>query len=61
MLSYRLPSYSTFSTNIQTQYWFGLPINVNFGGLSMDIGHMKRHRVSKTNNKEESILFSQGI
>lgn len=61
MLSYRLPSYGTFSTDIQTQYWFGLPRNVTFGGLSMDIDHMKQHRVSKTNNKEEAIAFSQAI
>lgn len=61
MLSYRLPSYGTFSTNIQTQYWFGLPRNVTFGGLSMDIDHMKQHRISKTNNKEEAIAFSQAI
>lgn len=61
MLSYRLPSYGTFSTNIQTQYWFGLPRNVSFAGLSMDIDHMKQHRISKTNNKQEAIAFSQSI
>lgn len=32
-----------------------------FGGLSMDIDHMKAQRNSKTNNKEESIAFSQSI
>lgn len=61
ILSYRLPSYGTFSTNLQTQYWFGLPRNVTFGGLSMDIVHMKQHRISKSNNKDESIAFSQSI
>jgi transglutaminase-like putative cysteine protease len=61
ILSYRLPSYGTFSTDIQTQYWFGLPRNVEFGGLAMDIDHMKQHRVSKSNNKDESIAFSQSI
>ncbi len=61
ILSYRLPSYGTFSTNLQTQYWYGLPRNVTFGGLSMDIDHMKQHRNSKTNNKDESIAFSQSI
>lgn len=61
MLSYRLPSYGTFSTSLQTQYWYGLPRNVTFGGLSMDIDHMKQHRVSKTNNKGESVAFSQSI
>jgi transglutaminase-like putative cysteine protease len=61
ILTYRLPSYGTFSTNLQTQYWFGLPRNVSFSGLSMDIDHMKQHRVSKKNNKNESIAFSQNI
>ncbi|WP_191968476.1 hypothetical protein [Cellvibrio sp. KY-GH-1] len=41
--------------------WFGLPRNVTFGGLSMDIDHMKQQRNSKTNNKQESIAFGQSI
>lgn len=61
ILSYRLPSYGTFSTNLQTQYWYGLSRNVSFSGLSMDIDHMKAHRVSKTNDAQESIAFSQTI
>jgi hypothetical protein len=61
MLSYRLPSYGTFSTTLKTQYWFGLPRNVALGGLSMDIDHMKQHRISKTNNRAEAIEFSQNI
>ncbi|QEY16799.1 hypothetical protein D0C16_12955 [Cellvibrio sp. KY-GH-1] len=61
IISYRLPSYGTFSTNLQTQYWYGLPRNVTFGGLSMDIDHMKQQRNSKTNNKDETIAFSQSI
>src|SRR5690606_33203244 len=61
IISYRLPSYGTFSTNLQTQYWFGLPRNVSFGGLSMDIDKLKQHRISKTNNNQEAIAFSQSI
>ncbi|QEY16817.1 sugar-binding protein [Cellvibrio sp. KY-GH-1] len=61
IINYRLPSYGTFSTNLETQYWFGLPRNVTFGGLSMDIDHMKQQRNSKTNNKDETIAFSQSI
>lgn len=61
MLSYRLPSYGTFSTNVQTQYWYGLPRNVSFNGLSMDVDHIKLHRVNKSNNKEESLLFSKAM
>ena len=61
IISYRLPSYGTFSTNLTTQYWFGLPRNVEFGGLSMDIDKLKQHRISKTNNKDEDKAFSQSI
>lgn len=61
MLIYRLPSYGTFSTTINTQYWFGLPRNVEFGGMSMDVDHMKQHRVAKNNDKTASSIFSQSI
>ncbi len=61
MLSYRLPSYGTFSSNLQTQYWFGLPRNVSFAGMAMDVDHMKQHRVAKNNSKEDAIAFSQII
>src|SRR5690606_36999169 len=59
IVNYRLPSYGTFSTNIQTQYWFGLPRNVNFAGLTMDVDRIASQRVSKSNNKQEALGFSQ--
>lgn len=61
MLIYRLPSYGTFSTTINTQYWFGLPRNVEFGGMSMDIDHLKQHRIEKNNDKKASSKFSQSV
>lgn len=61
VISYRLPSYGTFSTNLVTQYWFGLPRNVEFKGLNMDIDHIKLHHVSALNNKAESVAFSKAI
>lgn len=61
IISYRLPSYGTFSTNLVTQYWFGLPRNVEFKGLSLDIDHIKLHHVSATNIKSDSIAFSKVI
>ena len=61
VISYRLPSYGTFSTTLNPQYWFGMPRNVEFGGLSMDIDHMKQHRVAKNNNHAETVAFSQSI
>lgn len=61
ILNYRLPSYGTFSTNLKVQYLYGLPRQVEFSGLSMDIDKLKNQRVSKTNNKDEGIAFSQSI
>lgn len=61
MLNYRLPSYGTFSTNIQTQYWFGMPRNVELGGMGMDVDLVKQHRISKTNDKNAEIGFSKSV
>ena len=61
IISYRLPSYGTFSTNLVTQYWFGLPRNVEFKGLSLDIDHIKLHHVSVINSKSDSVAFSKVI
>ncbi|QEI11601.1 transglutaminase-like domain-containing protein [Cellvibrio japonicus] len=61
MLTYRLPSYGTFSTVVSPQYWFGIPRNVGVGGLNMDIDHVKQHRVSKSNNNLDAITFSKNV
>jgi hypothetical protein len=61
VLSYRLPSYGTFSSGLTTQYWFGMPRTVSFSGLIMDIDHIKHHRVSKTNNNQETLAFTQSV
>ena len=61
ILSYRLPSYGIFSSRLTTQYWYGVPRNVLFGGLNMDIDHMKQHRTSKTNNAGEETAFTKSI
>ncbi len=61
IVTYRLPSYGTFSTKLKTQYWYGIPKNVGFGGLVMDIDHMKLHHVSKNSNPNERKAFSQNI
>src|SRR5690606_28216656 len=58
IVTYRLPSYGTFSTNLQTRYWFGIPRNVSFGGLTMDIDRAASQRVSKSNNPDEALAFS---
>ncbi|RYY02295.1 MAG: transglutaminase domain-containing protein [Gammaproteobacteria bacterium] len=59
ILNYRLPSYGTFSSSLQTQYWYGIPRDVMTGGLTMDMDRMASQRVSRSNNAQETIIFSQ--
>lgn len=61
IITYRLPSFGLFTTNLKTQYWYGIPRNVGFAGLSMDIDHFKYHHISKTNSDTERLSFSQSI
>ncbi len=61
VLSYRLPSYGTFSTTLQTQYWYGMPRDVSFMGLSMDIDLIKQQHIAKDNDIKASIAFSRNI
>ncbi len=59
VVTYRLPSYGTFSTSLQTRYWFGIPRNVSFAGLTMDVDRASSQRVSRSNNPAEALAFSQ--
>ncbi len=61
VIRYRLPSYGVFATTLNPQYWFGMPRNVEFGGLSMDIDRMMMHRIAKNNNPQETVAFTQSI
>src|SRR5690606_24054572 len=61
MLLYRLPSYVTFGTAIGILFWFGLPRNVEFVGMSMDMDHLKQHRIEKNNDEKATSKFSQSV
>ena len=37
VVTYQQPSYGKFSTRLTTSYWFGIPRNVTFDGLVMDV------------------------
>ena len=41
--------------------WYGIPRNVEFGGLSMDMDRMSYHHVSKNNSNTERLAYSQSI
>ena len=58
-MSYRLPSYGLFSTQLRTSYWFGLPRNVNFAGLEMDVDRLVSQVAAKNNDRQQSIGFVQ--
>lgn len=40
IVTYQQPSYGKFSTNLQTSYFFGIPRNVSFAGLVMDVDRL---------------------
>ncbi len=58
IVTYRLPSFGSFGLTLKTQYWYGIPRNVDFSGFTMDIDHFKFHHSSKTNNFQERLAFS---
>ncbi len=59
MVTYRLPSYGIFSTSLQPQYWFGIPRNTSFSGLTMDVDRVTFHGAAKDNSKATRVNFTQ--
>lgn len=59
MVTYRLPSYGIFSTSVQPQYWFGVPRNVKFSGLNMDVDAVTFHGTAKDGNKATRVNFTK--
>ncbi len=59
ILNYRLPSYGIFSTKLAPLYWFGIPRDVEFSGLSMDVDFMHYQTTEKSNGQAKAINFLQ--
>lgn len=59
MVTYRLPSYGVFSTTLQPQYWFGLPRDTNFSGLTIDVDAVTFHGAAKDNKEEARTNFTR--
>ena len=59
IVNYRLPSYGLFSTRLVTSYWFGLPRNVNFSGLNMDVDRLAVQNAAKNNDRQKVLDFMQ--
>jgi len=63
VVSYRLPSFGLYGSTLQTSYWFGLPRNVSFTGLVMDVDHLASQSTSKDNSRGKTVDFikSSGV
>ncbi len=59
MVSYKAPSYGLFKTNVIPQYWFGIPRNVTFDGLTMDVDHITHLLVHESNDTEQWINYNR--
>ena len=56
--TYRLPSYGSFYTTLQTNFQFGLiPRTVDFTGVTMDINFVEYIAEANDSNKEQRISF----
>jgi len=59
IVQYRAPSYGIFGTGLNTQYWFGLPRNVSFAGLSMDVDRYAYQAAEKTNASIAFVAYNR--
>lgn len=57
VVAYRLPSFGTFSTNLKTDYYFGMPRNVSFPGILMDIDYLYSQVADHDNVQTDAINF----
>lgn len=59
MISYRGPSYGLFKTDVTPLYWYGIPRNVELGGLTMDVDLMMNYQVEESNDYEKFLAYNQ--
>jgi len=57
VVNYRLPSFGLFTTSLQTSYFFGLPRDVSFAGLVMDVDRLAVQVAAKDNNAERVVNY----
>jgi hypothetical protein len=56
---YRQPSYGTFSTALQLEYFFGIPRNVTFPGVEVDVDRVSANTETKNNCWEDWVTFNR--
>ncbi|MEJ2076309.1 MAG: hypothetical protein P8X79_22955, partial [Reinekea sp.] len=59
IVTYRQPSYGTFSTALEVAYFFGSPRTVNFTGVVMDVDRIKANSESKDNCYDDWLAFNR--
>ncbi|MFT6422477.1 MAG: hypothetical protein ACJA2K_001202 [Thalassolituus sp.] len=59
MISYRAPSYGQFKTNLTPQYWYGVPRNVEMGGLVMDVDLMMNYQIEEANDYDKWLAYNK--
>lgn len=59
IINYRLPSFGVFSTNLQTSFFFGVPRNISFDGMFIDVDRIAVQGVDKNNDRNNRIDFVQ--
>ncbi|MBL0038830.1 MAG: hypothetical protein IPP36_09895, partial [Nitrosomonadales bacterium] len=61
IVEYRRPSFGNFLTSAKTSYWFGIPKNVSFPGLMMDINRYASILVAKDNSSVVGYMLQSGM
>jgi hypothetical protein len=56
-VAYRKPSFGHFGVSAKVKYWYGIPRQVSFPGLMMDVDHWKDTAVMKDNDPQKKIAF----
>lgn len=60
-VSYRAPSYGEFYSSLSPQYWYGIPREVDTAGMTMDVAHLTRTAVDKSNDTQKWVAFNQAV
>jgi len=60
-LSYRLPSFGTFSTSLKPSYFFGIPQRVKMAGIRVNIDFLNKTLWATDNDRETTIALTQQL
>jgi hypothetical protein len=60
-LSYRLPSFGTFSTGLKPSYFFGIPQRVKMSGIRVNIDFLNKSLWATDNDKAATIAITKQI